>query len=50
MLKEGRISEVGTYRDLMNQDGDFAEFISTFMEDPDSDMASCDEMVDVMEG
>ena len=30
VLKEGKVSEVGTYKELTRKEGDFAEFIKTF--------------------
>ncbi len=37
VLKEGRISELGDYKSLIQQDGDFAEFLRTYLNELDSD-------------
>lgn len=31
-MKDGTVSEVGTYRKLLKNDGPFAEFIRTYLE------------------
>ena len=31
MLNEGRITERGTYKELIHDDGDFAEFCATYL-------------------
>ena len=31
MLNEGRVTEQGTYKDLIQDDGDFAEFCATYL-------------------
>ena len=31
VLKEGRVSEVGTYRQLLDQNGAFADFLRTYL-------------------
>ncbi len=31
VLKEGQVSEVGTYQELLDNDGAFAEFLRTYL-------------------
>ena len=31
MLNEGRVTEQGSYKDLIQDDGDFAEFCATYL-------------------
>jgi len=35
VMVDGRISEMGTYRELLAQNGDFAEFLRTYLEKED---------------
>ena len=35
MMVNGRISEVGTYRELLDREGAFAEFLHTYLESED---------------
>lgn len=35
VMVDGRISEMGTYRELLMQNGDFAEFLRTYLENED---------------
>ena len=37
VLKDGKISEMGGYQSLLEQNGDFAEFLRTFINEMDSD-------------
>ena len=46
VLKDGRISEVGAYQDLIEQDGDFADFLKTHLTEMDDE--SSDERNDVI--
>ncbi|XP_014664888.1 PREDICTED: multidrug resistance-associated protein 1-like [Priapulus caudatus] len=39
VLSGGRISEVGTYRELLNNNGAFAEFLRAYLTDPDNEDA-----------
>jgi len=40
VMVDGRISEMGTYRELLAQNGDFAEFLRTYLENEDVGNAS----------
>ena len=35
VMVDGRISEMGTYRELLTQNGDFAEILRTYLENED---------------
>ena len=37
VLKNGEISEMGTFRELLSHNAAFAEFILTYLNDPDED-------------
>ena len=37
MLKNGEVSEMGTYDELLNKNGAFAEFISQFVSEMDEE-------------
>ena len=36
-LKEGQVSEMGTYEELLTSEGAFAEFIATYLKDTSSE-------------
>ena len=40
VLKNGEISELGTYEDLLKNNGAFAEFIATYLKEMDEDEAN----------
>ena len=37
VMSDGRISEVGTYEDLLNSQGSFADFVRKYLEEEASD-------------
>ena len=37
VMKDGRVSEQGTYQDLVERKGDFAEFLIEYMNEEDQD-------------
>ena len=37
VLKDGIISEIGTYRELLDKKGAFSEFLTTYLQDVDND-------------
>ena len=37
VLKDGKISEIGGYQQLIDQNGDFAEFLKTYLTEIDED-------------
>ena len=37
VLKDGKISEIGGYQSLIEQNGDFAEFLKTYINEMDDD-------------
>ena len=39
VLKDGKISEIGGYQALTDQNGDFADFLKTYLTEMDSDSA-----------
>ena len=43
VMRNGTISECGTYRQLMDHDGAFAEYLRTYMNDPDNSDYDSDE-------
>ena len=38
VLKDGRISEQGTYQELLKKKGDFAEFLLEYMTEQEDDL------------
>ena len=40
VLKDGQVSEVGAYKDLLQNDGSFADFLRTYMNEASSDEES----------
>ena len=38
-LKDGKISEIGGYQALIDQNGDFADFLKTYLTEMDDDSA-----------
>ena len=39
VLKDGKISEIGGYQALLEQNGDFADFLKTYITEMDDDSA-----------
>lgn len=37
VLKDGKISESGTYKELLDKKGDFADFLILYMQDQNED-------------
>ena len=36
-MSDGRVSEVGTYKELLNSDGGFAEIVRKYLEEENSE-------------
>ena len=44
-MKDGKIGEQGTYEELLQQDGAFAEFIRNYLQEADSEESDSEGMV-----